>query len=578
MTRPVQQAASAFKSVMHQQLVRLDVVREWPETQTHVTDRDKGSLKQILSTEIQRNPFLEALMVCDTNGRILAESRRHESREQTHLVRPQVSKSDIVGWSNFKENALFVMLPVHGPVSSTWLVAELNLFAIAQHLVKDISLSEGVLFLVGESMALLDGDPTLYETIPLGAWNNTSDATDDNDDNDATHYAVEHIGTGVRWDQPLSIVYAAKPSPRKLSVFLPIVFVSICSIVILLLLLRFLVKLTDDLFGLKDQNLMSVGDWVLRTALDEFADDEKEPNVMSEEEVEDKTRVPKEINKWFVELERELLRTDQEVQQAYEIERDLNLAKDFQCAYLERPYPIVPSYHTEGHLRLKFHHRYQPAMALGGDFFDIIKLGNDVAGIIVADVMGHGTRSALITASLRTLINDLSKHGRNARFFMSEMNKQYSALLKNIPDMLFVSAFYFVADTTSRIGTYSCAGHPAPFYISRSRHTVKYLEVPPPRSAALGLFPREQFSCGQCRLTDGDVFVFFTDGIYEAQNEADEEFGMERMDAVLREHMHDPLEDILDHVIQAVTAFTGDQPMADDMCLVGVEVTTQTAH
>jgi serine phosphatase RsbU (regulator of sigma subunit) len=259
------------------------------------------------------------------------------------------------------------------------------------------------------------------------------------------------------------------------------------------------------------------------------------------------------------------------------MQRDLDLAKDFQRAYLERPYPKIPAMHIEGRLRLEFYHRYKPQLALGGDFFDIITLGPDCAGVFVADVMGHGTRSALITSILRTLIGDLIQQGRNARHFISEMNKQFCGLLKSVPSPLFASAFHFVADTTARVATFSSAGHPAPFHIRRSLGRISRLEVPEPRGAALGLLPREEFTGGHCRLIPGDVFFFFTDGVYEAHNRQGEEFGMGRLESVLRTLMYKEMPYIVDGVMDALVEFVGDEPVADDICMVSVEVTTSAA-
>jgi serine phosphatase RsbU (regulator of sigma subunit) len=260
-----------------------------------------------------------------------------------------------------------------------------------------------------------------------------------------------------------------------------------------------------------------------------------------------------------------------------EMRRDLELAKEFQQAYLNRPYPRVPEVHVEGRLRLIFSHRYEPALALGGDFFDIFTLAQDCAGVFVADVMGHGTRSALITAILRTLIGDLQHQGRNATHFLTELNKQFCSMLKTVPNPLFASAYYFVPDTTGRVATYSSAGHPAPFHVRSSLGRITRLEVPPPRGSALGLVPDETYSGGHVRLVPGDVFLFFTDGLYEAHNEEGEEFGITRMEEVIHKHIYRGGKTIANAIIEEAHAFAGNQPIADDICIVAVEVTDKVA-
>jgi serine phosphatase RsbU (regulator of sigma subunit) len=257
-----------------------------------------------------------------------------------------------------------------------------------------------------------------------------------------------------------------------------------------------------------------------------------------------------------------------------EMQRDLDLARDFQQAYLNRPYPMIPAVHIEGHLRLEFYHRYQPAYALGGDFFDINPLARDCAGIFVADVMGHGTRSALITSIIRTLIGDLAPAGRNARHFITEMNHQFCDMISTSPQPLFASAFYFVADTTSRVATFTTAGHPAPFHISRGLRKITRLEVPSPQGAALGLIPKEAYTAGHCRLVTGDVFIFFTDGVFEAANKDGDEFGLGRMEKVIRKHMYKPVSTLVDYIMDDLHEFVGKEPILDDICMVAVEVIT----
>ena len=92
-----------------------------------------------------------------------------------------------------------------------------------------------------------------------------------------------------------------------------------------------------------------------------------------------------------------------------EIQRDLQFAREFQEALMPRSYPQVPTEPGAAPLALGFHHVYRPASSVGGDFFDVLKLDDYRAGVFIADVMGHGARSALVTAILRTLLHDLSR-------------------------------------------------------------------------------------------------------------------------------------------------------------------------
>ena len=260
-----------------------------------------------------------------------------------------------------------------------------------------------------------------------------------------------------------------------------------------------------------------------------------------------------------------------------EMREDQELAKQFQLAFFGRPYPAVPEVHVEGRLRLTFAHAYEPALAVGGDFFNIEAVGKDAAGVFVADVMGHGTRSALITAILRTLLNELQPQGRNASHFLRLVNQRFCSMLRGLPFTFFASACYLVADTTGRIATFSSAGHPLPLRLHRHLGRVERLETPKPRGLALGVLPDSDYTGNSVRLSDGDGFLFFTDGVTEAVNRMGEEFGLERLEMALQDNLYKTGSELLAAVREAITKFADGEPLRDDVCLVVVDVTSKAA-
>lgn len=328
----------------------------------------------------------------------------------------------------------------------------------------------------------------------------------------------------------------------------------------------------DDIFeDLGD--VICAGDWILN-----IADGRSPLGTENKEELfkflnpARADAIRRNLDEWLSYIQHLYNATEQKLPEG-ELKRDLELAKEFQQAYLNRPYPKIPAVHLEGRLRLEFYHRYEPALALGGDFYDIVPLAPDCAGVFIADVMGHGTRSALITSMLRTLIGDLRHQGRNAPFFLTELNKQFVEMLRTVPHPLFASAYYFVPDTTARVATFSSAGHPAPFLVRSHVGRISRLDVPPPRGSALGLIPNEQFTGGHVRLHPGDIFIFFTDGVYEAPNEQGEEFGIDRIEKILQKEMYAGGQGMVDSIMKNLRAFMGNIPLNDDICLVSVEVT-----
>lgn len=253
---------------------------------------------------------------------------------------------------------------------------------------------------------------------------------------------------------------------------------------------------------------------------------------------------------------------------------DLEMAKEFQMSLMNRPHPDVPAVHTEGRLRLQFHHRYKPAMAIGGDFFQITPVSNDCAGIFIADVVGHGIRSALLTGVLRALILNLQPMARNASFYLKEMNRHFFEILRAFSQPVFTTAYYWVADTTARVANFACAGHPAPLLINRDKARVTRLVSPLPHGAALGLLDDQEYPGETVRLIDGNTFVFYTDGVFECRNHDGEEFGMVRLEKVIQANVYKDSPQILDAIMEALEAFAAGAPQEDDICLVAVDVTT----
>ncbi len=255
-----------------------------------------------------------------------------------------------------------------------------------------------------------------------------------------------------------------------------------------------------------------------------------------------------------------------------ELNDDLAMAREFQHALISAPPPEVPAVHVAGRLRLDFHHRYKPALAVGGDFFQVSAVGNDCAGVFIADVVGHGVRSALLTSVLRALILQLQPIARNASFFLKEMNRHFSDTLSNLPDPLFASAYYFVADTTSRVANYSSAGHPPPILINREMNRISTL--PTKAGAALGVFGQQDYPGETVRLIDGNSFIFFTDGVFESRNASGEQFGLARLEKTIQANVYKKTPEILDAILRAIEFFTNGAASEDDICLVAVDITT----
>ena len=256
-----------------------------------------------------------------------------------------------------------------------------------------------------------------------------------------------------------------------------------------------------------------------------------------------------------------------------EIDRDLEMAREFQEALMPRVYPRVPSADQPDAVALEFHHHYQPASSVGGDFFDVFKLGDHRAGVFIADVMGHGARSALVTAILRALLQNLAVESQEPAVFLAALNRHFKEIMRNSPEMVFVTAFYLVIDTQAATATFASAGHPSPLVADRAGGTARPLMEPPLGNPALGIFPDATYSQSSRPVQAGEVFVLFTDGVHEASNSGGEEFGFDRLRSILESSLRQPGVEIGRAIVDELHRFVTPEPLADDICLVTVEVT-----
>lgn len=260
-------------------------------------------------------------------------------------------------------------------------------------------------------------------------------------------------------------------------------------------------------------------------------------------------------------------------QQHAQMQADLTLARDIQLALLPHHYPPFPHFVSENASALHFCHRYIPAATLGGDFFHVLAISDTLAGIFIADVMGHGVRSALVAAMMRALINESRHVAEDPARFMAESNRGLVEILGPTGETLFATAFYLVADIANGRMKFAAAGHPSPLWVRRESGVVERLQ-----SAAngppLGLTADANYVTEQAPLSVHDAVLFFTDGVLESENPEGEPYGHEGVMAVVQQYLHAPLPELLDAVLADVQRFrkTGPGvPFEDDVCLMAME-------
>lgn len=256
-----------------------------------------------------------------------------------------------------------------------------------------------------------------------------------------------------------------------------------------------------------------------------------------------------------------------------EMEADLDMAREVQLALLPRQFPTFPADSLPEQSLLKFNHFYRPSTTLGGDFFYILSISDHQAGVFACDVMGHGMRAALITAIMRSMVEELRPIASDPGFFMSHINREFMTIMRDAEEFMFVSASYVFFDLDARRLAFSDAGHPNPLLINRFKKTVTPLrDRPEPLGPALGIMEKHTYPTIERPLTVGDGVLIYTDGLTEAEGKGREQYGEERLFNSARHHLAASPDTLLAAMAADTEAFTSGIGFDDDVCMVVAEV------
>ncbi|HLN13140.1 MAG TPA: SpoIIE family protein phosphatase [bacterium] len=209
--------------------------------------------------------------------------------------------------------------------------------------------------------------------------------------------------------------------------------------------------------------------------------------------------------------------------------------------------------------------RYLPSREVGGDFYAIFPLARGQVGLAIADVTGKGIPAAALSARGRYLLEAFALDGRPPETVLARMN---AVLTQDAASALFVTLFYAVVDAAAGTLRCTCAGHPAPLLLRHGASDPRPLDA---RGLLLGVSPDARYAATELTVHPGDLLLLFTDGITEARNADGEEFGEERLGALLVAGREAPPQDIADRIMRAVGAWGVAGPK-DDQALVVARV------
>jgi sigma-B regulation protein RsbU (phosphoserine phosphatase) len=240
----------------------------------------------------------------------------------------------------------------------------------------------------------------------------------------------------------------------------------------------------------------------------------------------------------------------------HEQEREFAEARAIQEKLLPREIPQIAGFEIAA--------VSQSARVVGGDYFDVLPFDETTLGICIADVAGKGMPAALLMSNLQAAVRGLASSSLAPHLLCTRLN---SLVYKNTASDRFITFFYAQLDGAVGRLHYVNAGHNPPYIVRRDGSHQRLTEG----GGVLGVFAEQIFTAGTAQLALGDRVILFTDGVTEASDAQDQEFGEERLLRVLEDGRTLPAEELQKKILAAVAGFSGGH-QADDATLLVLAV------
>ncbi|MCF7847846.1 MAG: SpoIIE family protein phosphatase [Kiritimatiellales bacterium] len=248
--------------------------------------------------------------------------------------------------------------------------------------------------------------------------------------------------------------------------------------------------------------------------------------------------------------------------QKRQFDRDLQIAQQIQNSLLPRKLPSYSSVELAAF--------NDPALEIGGDYYDIVQIDEKHIGIVIADVSGKGVGGALMMAVCRSVLRGNAPKERDPAQMLASLNRILSS---NLADDMFISMLYMVLNLDTHELCFARAGHEAPLLLRKGELEAVPL---PSGGIAIGLAGNSVFAAAietkVVQLEAGDMVVTYTDGITEAMDMADNEWGLDNLKEAIRTEGNASASDLLENIRQRVQRFVGDRRQYDDMTMLVLKI------
>ena len=264
----------------------------------------------------------------------------------------------------------------------------------------------------------------------------------------------------------------------------------------------------------------------------------------------------KELAEWNAELETRVAEQVAQLERLSKLEHELSLASEIQNSMLPRSIPRLEGY--------EFSARMIPAKSVGGDFFDFIPLGGDMLAIAVGDVSDKGIPAALFMAMVRSLLRAEVHPGRSLKNILHSVNRH---LVDMNDKEMFVTILFGVLNGPTHQFQYVRAGHEAPIFFDGQG---SFNRLPRANGQALGVFNEIDLHEQTVELSSGSMLLLCSDGIAEAPNRQNVNFGFEGVAKTVSQLPHPSAHAVCDELIKAVNKHQAGSLQHDDMTAVVV--------
>jgi sigma-B regulation protein RsbU (phosphoserine phosphatase) len=236
------------------------------------------------------------------------------------------------------------------------------------------------------------------------------------------------------------------------------------------------------------------------------------------------------------------------------MERELQMAREVQASLLPQETPQVPGW--------EFAACWQPAREVAGDYYDFIPLDDGQLGLVIADVSDKGMPAALFMACTRSMVRASLSGSFSPAEAIAHANRLICA---DASSGMFVTLFYTLLDPATAEVTYVNAGHNPPLLYRADQDQLTKLTR---TGMALGVVADSPFEERTLHLHPGDFLLLYTDGVTDATDALEQDFGMERLERVVLDHRQASAPDMIALLDQTIHDFAGSTAPFDDIAIV----------